>query len=218
MTKLLVPFVLLLLFGHPALAGDPWKQKTAFARSGSTGIKILEPSGFKVAVTINGDVKADTIPARFALPEDDGFYTVTVTAPSGEAWTQKVEARRFQTTELTLSYEAAAAPAAAGGGRTYVGSAVNRVTDCGHRFSTYAARFDFMTDAKDPVASVQVQPGAMAQANVPRGSYDIRIYVWDGGANTWVYQLTGKGEVSKDRWSATMTCANKGQISLAWTN
>ena len=216
MTKVMI--ALMLLCSRFALAGDGWKEKTSYARSGTTGIKITEPNGFKVAVTINGDVKADTIPARFALPEDDGFYTVTVTAPTGEVWSKKVEAKRFQTLELELAFDGAAK--AAPSGRTYVGTAHNRATDCGRGFATYAVRFDFMGDEKDPVGSVQVNPGASAELSLPKGTFDIRLYVWDG--SKWSYQLTSKADVSKDRWSATMTCSKanrrEGTIDIKWVN
>jgi len=201
--------VVVIPFAH---AEDKWSETVTFSRSDQSTMKIVEPEGYKVSVTIDGNNVTDTVPAAIKMPQTDGFYMVTLTAPNGAQWAKKIEVKRYQVTELRVSHAAGDKPAAAPAAqaRKFIGNVRNKVATCGKKL---AARVDFIDASGAGVASIQVKSAAFEQTTLQPGSYDIRAYVWDQGANDWTYQTTGKAQISADGWSTTLECG-KGPLEI----
>ena len=201
-----------------AAADDRWSETVTFERADSTAIRISEPEGYQVSVTIAGNISSDTAPAVFRVPNVDGFYPVTFVAPSGTKWTKKLEVRRFQITGVRVKHVAEARPAPPPAGaaavRSYVGSVFNKVATCGKKL---AARVDFIDADGQTGATLQVGVGAMNQATLPGGTYDVRAYVWDAGAKDWTYQVTSRTQIGADNWAATLICG-KGPLEVRFGN
>lgn len=213
-SSVVVGLVALVVLARPAAAEDTWSKTVAFSRSDASAIKVVEPEGYRVTVTAPDGVLSDTAPAVFKLPPGDAFYLVTLTAPGGAQWSNKIEVKKYQTTELRVKHVAAGpapapgpAPAAA---RTYIGSVRNKVATCGKKL---AARVEFINAAGAVVKNLEIKVGAMDQASLPGGTYDVRAYVWDAGANDWTYQTTQKAQIDADNWSATLACG-KGALEI----
>ena len=200
--------VVVIPFAH---AEDKWSETVTFSRSEQTTMKIVEPEGYKISVAIDGNNVTDTVPAAVKMPQNDGFYMVTLTAPSGAQWSKKIEVKLHQVTELRVKHAAGdKATAPANQVRKFIGNVRNKVASCGKKL---AARADFIDANGAGVASIQVKSGAFEQTTLQPGSYDIRAYVWDQGANDWTYQTTGKAQISADGWSTTLECG-KGPLEI----
>ncbi len=207
---LLAAISLVAMVASPARAEDKWSDTKAFVRSDATSLKILEPEGYRVSVVVDKKVVSDTLPAIVRLP-DEGFYQVTITAPSGAAWSQKVEARRYQITELRVKHTVSEAPAtpAAAPQRKYIGTMVNRVSTCGKKL---AAKVE-LVDGAGVTAAFQIKTNSLEQGSVVGGTYDVRAYVWDAGANDWTYQTTTSALFNRDNWKITLLCGT-GKLEI----
>lgn len=210
--------VLTLLLTRAAAAEDRWSETVTFQRSDASAIRIAEPEGYQVTVTIAGNVSTDTSPALFKAPAADAFYQVTLVAPSGAKWTKKIEVRKFQITDLRVKHvveeRPAAAPPAAAPARSYVGNVLNKIATCGKKF---AARVDFIDAGGQTTAAIQVGAGALNQATVPGGTYDVRAYIWEARLKDWTYQVTTRAQIDRDNWSATLICGT-GSLELRFGN
>lgn len=204
-----------------AAADDKWHETVTFSSASATAMKVTEPEGYKVTVAVDGNVLSDSVPARFALP-GDGYYQVTLIAPDGATvWTKKLEAKRYQTTEVRLVKEAdAPAPAAAGSARKYIGTTRNRLaSDCGRQYVRTTARFELLDANGATVVNLQATPGESVQSTVPAGTYDVRTYLWNAGKNEWLFLYTNNGiEFARDRWSLELACDKaRGTVATHFT-
>lgn len=196
-----------------ASAEDTWSKTVAFTPSQAPSIRIPEGAidGYRVTISIDGKESTDTAPAVFPAPPKDGFYTATFVAPSGATWTTKVEVKRYQATEVRVRHLAAEAPKdkpAAAPVRTFIGSAVNKISTCGKKL---AGRVEFI-DANGRVGgTVDVKSGGLGQASLPGGTYDVRAYIWD--VDAWTYQTTTRIQILADNWRATLMCG-KGPLEI----
>src|SRR5688572_5745756 len=94
----LLALLFVLAVGGAAIADASWSDKVNFRRTDRTSLKIVEPEGFKVTVTLpDGKEKAGTVPDLFPLPDQDAFVTVTITPTDGsKPWSKKIEVRSRQ--------------------------------------------------------------------------------------------------------------------------
>lgn len=188
-----------------ALAKGAWSHNVSHRFSGNTSIKITEPKGFSVAVTIGDDVKTDTIPAIIPLPNEDQFVPVKVTATDGHSWAEKVEIRAKQQTELSLSYSPAHAQPAKKGGREYIGMIANVVSSCGKKWRGRNIRFELVeTESGDALGTFDFPKEDTKSIEVPSGSWDVRAYMKSG--NAFHYYDTKTVQVSKDGFTIAIGC------------
>ncbi|HTM22302.1 MAG TPA: hypothetical protein VL172_17400 [Kofleriaceae bacterium] len=192
----------LLLGARAASAG--WTHEVSFSRSEATSIKVVEPDGFKVSIVIGGEVKSDSVPAVFTLPDQDGYYEVAVTAPDGATWSRKIEVRVRQQTSLAVRYVADAATPAPPAGHNYIGRLRNTTHRCQ---APVEVRWDFLLDGK-PVVSRVVPPGKQANnVEVVAGSYDVRVFGRGAADQPFKYLQTDRVEVKADGWQVEFGCA-----------
>lgn len=200
----------------PAAAEDKWVERVTTSRSDETSIKVIEPDGYKATVTVGSEVFTDTVPAKFRLPSTDNFYLVTVTAPSGKKWEKKLEAKRFQTTEVRISHtvetqETKPTTAPKTQVRSFIGTATNKIATCG---KSMMSKFEFIDGAGELRATLEVKPGKFGQVSLPQGSYDVRAYTT--GGSVWTYQTTARAEVGADNWNAVLMC-DKTKVLVQFT-
>ncbi|HEY4176344.1 MAG TPA: hypothetical protein VGM90_05915 [Kofleriaceae bacterium] len=197
-----------------AFADDKWEDSQSFERSDASFIRVIGPDGYALGITVDGQVRNDTVPAKINVAPDN-YYNVTVTAPSGAKWTKKVEAKRYTTTVVVLKHTpdapqaktAAAAPAV----RQYIGSVRNQLKTCG---KAYTAKLEFVDAAGGAGPTIQVDSGKMNQAQLPAGTWDARAYIWE--SDQWTYQTTQKVNIAADNWKAGLGCPNNGPFAITF--
>jgi hypothetical protein len=203
--SLFILFALAVLtFAGVALAD--WSYTTSFKFAGKTSLKVTEPSGFKVKVTVGSDVKEDTIPTVVALPDGDAFLPVTVVAKDGSTWSQKIEVKDKQQTELKVQYTPAAkaAPGPAGPARKFIGSASNTTSRCTNPNDRGDLRYDFLLDG-NKVREIEVAMNRrISNLEIAQGSYSVRIFKKRG--NDYIFVTTSQYDVNKDGWEFTYGC------------
>lgn len=180
-----------------------WSYTTSYKFAGKTSLKVLEPNGFKVKVAIGADVKEDTIPTVFQLPDGDAFLPVTVIAGDGSTWSQKIEVKDKQQTELKVSYSAAAKPAAAGPTRKYIGSITNTTNKCAPA-DRGDLRFELMRDGVKAYEFVVPPNKKLTNIEIAQGSYDVRIFARKGGG--FVFVRSEPLNANKDGWDFGWGC------------
>jgi hypothetical protein len=180
-----------------------WSHTVSYKYSGKTSLKVVEPDGFKVKVTVGGDVKEDTIPTVFQLPDGDAFLPVTVTAKDGSSWSQKIEIKDKQQTELKISYTAATKAAPSGPARKFIGSLVNNTQRCAVK-ERGDVRLDFLRDGTKAYEFVVPMNRKMQNIEVAQGTYDVRVFIRRG--NDFVFVTSSSYNVAKDGWDYTYGC------------
>jgi hypothetical protein len=188
-----------------AVAKGAWSHNVSHRYSSKTSIKITEPKGFSVAVTIGDDVKKDTIPAIIPLPNEDQYLPVMVTAKDGHSWAEKVEIRAKQQTELSLTYVATKATPAKKGGRKYMGRLANAASSCGKAWKGRDVQFELVgTDSGDELGKWRFPGDGVKSVEIPAGSWDVRAYVKAKGS--YHYYDTRTVEVKKDNFNIAIGC------------
>lgn len=185
-----------------------WKEDIGFTRSDRTTLKLLEPRGFAVAVQTPRGLVNDTIPAVIELPSADAFVAVTVTAPTGASWSQKVEVKRLMSTEVRLAQAARGpAPVAA---RSRVGRVLNTFAACGPEVGVMrqtSVRADFVGVTGAVAVSVQADAATpRQQPEVPEGEYDVRAYIWNPKDRTWTFAKTVHTTIARDGFEVAIGC------------
>lgn len=189
-------------------------SQTSFSHSyaSKASIKVTEPAGFKVAVTLNGQASEDTIPHVFQVPDADAYVPMTITAPDGKVWSGKIEVKAHQQTLVAFKYSAAAAaaaPAAAPAARKFMGHVMNQSNLCK---GPTALRYELMDEAGAVAKQVDLKAGEEKAVELPGGAYTVRLYTPE--ASGWAYQTTHKNlSVADDRWAFTLGC-KRGQNKL----
>ncbi|HEU0031856.1 MAG TPA: hypothetical protein VFQ53_14580 [Kofleriaceae bacterium] len=197
-----------LLVGGIAIAGGSWSDKINYRYSTQTSIKVTEPDGFKVTVTLpDGSEKVGTVPELFTLPDQDAFVKVTLVPTDGsEPWSKKIEVRAKQQAELAVSFKADAPKGEpAKNVRTYVGRFTNLAGGCGKAWNRQI-RIEFLA-AQDGATVKQaiIDPKRNIDLQIPSGKYDIRVFINNG--SEWKFVITNQHEISKDGWSLGFGCA-----------
>lgn len=190
-----------------AVAGGSWADRTNYRYSNGTSLKVTDPEGFKVVVSLPDGDKADTVPAMFALPDQDTYVKVTLTAPDGTSWSKKIEVRAKQQAELSVQFKPDAAAQPAAKGRSYVGKFLNEAGGCGHNWKRQIQAQFILGDGT--VAKTQViDPHTYVNLELAAGKYDVRIKIQNG--DVWDFVLTGTANIDKDGWNLGFGCqANK---------
>lgn len=212
MRSYLIPTVVAVCsLARVAAAEDTWSKTVVITPASSSSIRFEELTGYRVTVTIDGKESSEDLPAVFAAPPRDGFYPATLTAPNGAKWATKVEVKRYQQTTVHVKHVAGAAPRekpAAEPVRTFIGTAVNKISTCGKKL---AGKVEFVDASGRIGATVEMKSGALGQASLPGGTYDVRAYVWD--SDQWTYQTTTRTQITADNWQATLICG-KGPLEI----
>ena len=210
--SLLVPFAVgLFLLSASGAADAGWQHNVShkFA-SGKTSLKITGADGLKASVVIDGNAKEDTIPAIFALPDHDAFVQVTINSSDGKQFSQKVEVKAHQQTDLAVKYEAEAkaAPAAAAPGRKFLGHAGSFMDRCK---DSRELRLDFLRSSDgQSAASIVLKPGASQNVEITAGQYDVRLFSRGAnGTGDFGFWRTEKLEVTADEWIFAFGCKSK---------
>lgn len=193
-----------------ALAEPTWTKQLSFRPAQQTSIKVIEPEGFKLAVELSdGSVKTGTVPEVVALPNTDGFVRVTLTSPDGAAWTNKVEVRARNQSELVVAFKPeVAADEPKGKARKYMARLANDGRGCGAR-SPYRTQIyiDFLRSSDGTsMAKPSAQDAELISFEIPAGKYDARVYV-NNGAWTYLTSVTLEAP-AKDGWVIGYGCAN----------
>ena len=189
-----------------ALAKGAWSHNVSHRYSSKTSLKITEPKGFSVTVSIGDDVKKDTIPAIIPLPNEDQYLPVQVTATDGHSWAEKVEIRAKQQTELSLAYvPSKAAPPAKKGGRKYIGKLASVISSCGKKWRGRNIRFELLgTESGESIGTFDFPKEDVKSIEVPSGSWDVRAYMKSGGG--YHYYDTRTVQVTKDGFNIAIGC------------
>lgn len=184
----------------PASASAEWTKDQSFEYAGKTSLKIVEPEGAKVFVTVGGETKEDALPAIISLPDTDAFVAVKVVATDGDVWNGKVEVKAHKQTVLKLAHKAAAAaPAAAGPVHKHIGEMQNLTHKCTRR-EQGTLRFVAMKDGVQTFETTVAPNRRQANIELAAGHYTIRIFQ-DGRF------ITAKElDVTKDGWLFKWGC------------
>ena len=155
-----------------AAADDHWSAESPkVTRSDKSAIRIVEPQGYKVTITIDGSSHTDAAPVVFVVPDTDAYYALTFVAPNGATWTHKFEAHPYQTTEVRVQHlvdaPVAARPVAAAPVRLYIGSVKSKIKTCNVKTQI---RVEFVTPAGVSAAAIELASGGLGQTSLPGGT------------------------------------------------
>ena len=204
MTRLLVSFVALAITSTTAFAEDRWSESSTFTHSDVTSIRVAEPEGYKVSIKIGDEVQTDTVPVVFRAPLADAYYSMTIVAPNGAAWTKKIATRRYNVTEVTVSH-VADDKAPAKSARKFIGSMFNDASGCNIKATM---KIELIAGDGTVVATSTLKNGYSQEQSIASGTYDIRVYSMQ--KDRWTYETTGKANVDSDKWKITSGCSNEG--------
>jgi hypothetical protein len=172
-----------------------------------TSLKVVEPTGFKVSVVVDGKTFEDTVPHIFQMPEHDAYVPVTITSPEGKTQTVKIEVKAHKQAVLAFKFTPdapAAAPAKAKENtRKHIGNIKSDTDNCTGQMRA-AIRLDMQDDAGTLVHQVQLNPGELKQADLPEGKYNVRVFIYNG--SQWIYRETVSKELVKDGWLFSYGC------------
>ena len=188
-----------------AYAGGSWSDKTDYRRSNGTSLKVTDPDGFKVTVAMpDGNDKADTVPAIFALPDQDTYVKVTVFAPDGTQWSKKIEIRANQQASVAVTFKADAAQPARTGARRFTGKLYNLASGCGRNYKRQI-KMEVLRSGDGTVEQTQqLDDNTHINVELSGGKYDVRVFAWTG--SQWDHVLTGTANVTKDGWQIGFGC------------
>ncbi|HEU4730002.1 MAG TPA: energy transducer TonB [Kofleriaceae bacterium] len=85
-------------------AASSWEYDVSSQDAASTGLRVIGPKGFKVAVSVPAGELVGTLPQRFELADGTKDARVTVTAPDGATWTRKISVKGKQETQLSVDF------------------------------------------------------------------------------------------------------------------
>lgn len=139
--------------------------------SNKTSLKVLEPPGAHVFVTVGADVKEDTAPAIFSLPDADAYVNVKIVMQDGEAWTGKAEIKAYRQTVLRFTQTKKAAPPAAPNPR-YTGRLVNSSDKCDWPENV---KLVITRDGAQVFATQMIFPGKDFPIVLEKGRYAVQI-------------------------------------------
>jgi len=202
--------VMVLVVATVAWAGGTFTDKAVTYRrsEGGTSLKVTDPDGFKVAITLaDGSVKSDTVPALFALPEADAFLKVTITAPDGSSWSKKVEIRAKQQAELAVNFKEEAKTQEKPASRSFVGKVEHAGHTCGDAWKR-SLKIDFLQGGSSNVTlSKEIEWNTYVNLEVPAGRYDVRMFVKNN--DVWDFVATAPADVQKDGWKYSFGCTKR---------
>jgi hypothetical protein len=188
-----------LLFATPSDAS--WTKSESFEYSAKTSLKIVEPTDAKVFVTIGGETKEGTVPAIFALPDEDAFIGVKIVSADGDAWTGKIEVKAHKQTVTKFTHVAnAVAPAAKpADNQKFIGQIQNMTHLC-KKGERDTLKFVAMKDGKSAYETTVPPNTAQSNVELVPGTYSVRIF------KNNVFFVSKELEVSKDGWVFTYGC------------
>jgi len=184
-------------FALPAQA--EWTKSESFEFSSKTSLKLVSAAHGKAFVKVGSETKEETLPAIFALPDQDAYLEVKIVADDGDTWNGKIEVKAHKQTVVQLTHvPKAAAPAAAGAHPKFIGRMENATHTC--RSADRVDKFVVMKDGK-PVLETSLAPNR-AQANVEleSGTYGVRVF------RAGIFVKTIELVVSKDGWVFRYGC------------
>ncbi len=91
-------------------ADEDWKIVPTYTAGKRAAIKVVSPKGMKMQFTENGVQKEDTVPHVIVVPDEDSFVPVTFIDKSGEKYSEKIEVKAGQVSELKVTYTAKVVP------------------------------------------------------------------------------------------------------------
>jgi hypothetical protein len=186
------------------------RQPTYRFSQGGTSLKVTEPEGHKVTLTLaDGTVKTDTVPALFQLPDADAFYKVTLAAPDGTTWSKKVEIRAKYQAELGVAYKAPEAKTQEKPAQSvnFVGKLENAGHTCSDAWSR-SLKLDLMRSAGGQVVvSKEIEPKTWQNVELASGHWEARMYVKTN--DVWDFVATAPLEIGKDGWKYSFGCTNR---------
>ena len=187
-----------LLLAFSGASHADWTKTESFEYSAKTSLKVTDPPGAKISVTIGSEVKEETLPAIFSLPDNDAFVTVKVIAADGETWNGKVEVKAHKQTVLKLGQTAKPA-APTGPGAKFIGKILNTSHECDRR-KRDTMKFVLMRDGKQ--AYEVVLPAGEGRTNIEleAGHYTVRIFKGS------TFMTAREMDIAKDGWSFAQTC------------
>jgi len=206
-----------LVIATVAWAGGTFTDRPVTYRfsQGGTSLKVLEPDGFKIAVTMaDGSVKNGTVPELFQLPEQDAFLKVTLTAPDGTTWSKKIEVRAKQQAELAVAFKADEPkpqdkPASV---RSFVGKVENAGHTCGQPYAK-SLKVDFLRSTDHSSAlTKEIEPNTYINVELPSGRYNVRMFVKTN--DVWDFVTSAPADVTKDGWKYAFGCTKRSKPSL----
>lgn len=159
---------------HGTFAAAEVTKSESFEDSAKTSLKIPDPPGAHVFVTIGKEVRDDSTPTIFALPDADAYVNVKVVMSDGETWTGKVEIKAKHQTVLRLAQTKkgpAAAPSAAPVSR-FMGMLVNSTDKCKWPENV---KFVVYRDGAQVFTTQLVFPGKEVSLSLESGSYFVKV-------------------------------------------
>ena len=185
-------------FTVPAQA--EWTKSESFEFSSRTSLKLVSAAHGKAFVKVGTETKEETLPAIFALPDQDAYLEVKIVADDGDTWSGKIEVKAHKQTVVQLTHvPKAAAPAAPSGPHAkFIGRMENATHTC--RAADRVDKFVVMKYGKS-VFETSIAPNR-AQANIEleSGTYSVRLF--RAGIFVKAIELV----VSKDGWVFRYGC------------
>jgi hypothetical protein len=177
-------------------------RSETFEASAKTSIKIPEPANAHVFVTVGKDVKDDSTPAIFNLPDADAYVTVKVVMADGETWSGKIEikAKHQTVVRFTQSKKGGPAPSASAAVALpkYTGTLSNNTDTCDWPENV---KFVVSQNGAQVFTSGLVFPGKQVTTTLEKGSYFVQILDTSGSP------LGSKAlTAGKDGWSFASGC------------
>jgi hypothetical protein len=197
-SRVLKPAVLSLLTLVSGAAFAEISHSESFEPSKKTSLKIAEPPDAHVFVTVGAEVKEDTTPAIFALPNADAYVLVKLVTHDGESWSSKVEIKAGHQTVLHLTQTKKAAAAAPAATPRFTGRLTNTSDKCDWPENV---KFVVTRDGAQVVASQMVFPGKDFPVVLEKGHYAVQIL------DTSNSPLAGKQfDVGTEGWTFVTGC------------
>ena len=181
------------------LASADVSKSESFDVSNRTSLKVLEPPGAHVFVTIGQDVKEDTAPAIFSLPDADAYVNVKVVMQDGESWTGKAEIKAYRQTVLRFTQTKKAPPAAtAAPTPKLTGRLVNSSDKCDWPENV---KFVLTRDGAAIASTQMIFPGGSFPLALDKGRYAVQILDTSGAL-----LATKAVDVGSEGWSFVTGC------------
>ena len=172
-----------------AVAAGTWSDSVKYRPTQNTSIRVLEPKGFRVTIDTPDGVQTGTVPELFKLANEDAYVKVTLTAPDGTSWSNKVEVRQRNQAELTVNFKPDAAPAQekengkdTPRARSFIMEMQNKGNTCDATSpwrATISADFLRASDG-ERIQKVQLDDDKSGQIELPSDAYDVRVFSWNG--------------------------------------
>lgn len=185
-------------FTVPAQA--EWTKSESFEFSSKTSLKLVSAAHGKAFVKVGSETKEETLPAIFALPDQDAYLEVKIVADDGDTWNGKIEVKAHKQTVVQLTHvPKAAAPAApAGPHPKFIGRMENATHTC--RAADRVDKFVVMKDGKSVFETSLAPNRAQANIELESGTYGVRLF------RAGIFVKTIELVVSKDGWVFRYGC------------